>query len=325
MPKQQKGKGRVKQSTPYNRTSKTSEDDTSKASENEGDTRTSENDHEDEPGICNQCQASGRGLIQCECCDLWYCNLCSGITEEALVLLGDIECLHFFCFPCEGEVFKAVDRKGYEVSPVISQKDFLSTVTNTIFKAISELQSVMKATITSLLGPQNHEQPMAVDRSSHGPNHSDEISQAVSSVLNEEKEKSKRRLNIILHNIPELTAENIDMQKQHDVDTAKAIVNQHLGIPASLTQAVRLGKKSDKPRLLRITVGSDEEKAEILRNCTKIRSISEPEYLKKVFITPDLTKKERVENKALRDKLKTMNNGQNKYQIKNGQIVPRRN
>ena len=61
------------------------------------------------------------------------------------------------------------------------------------------------------------------DQSAHSPSlHRDEISQAVFSVLNEEKEKSKRRLNIILHNIPESNAENIDVQKQHDADTAKA-------------------------------------------------------------------------------------------------------
>ena len=62
----------------------------------------------------------------------------------------------------------------------------------------------------------------------------------------------------------------------------------------------------------------------ILCNCTKIRSISDPDYLSSVFITPDLTKKERDE-KALRTKLKEMNNGENKYQIKNRRIMPRRN
>lgn len=281
-----------------------------------------------EAGTCSQCQVSGRGLVQCECCDLWYCNVCCGITEDTLVLLGEAECLHFFCPPCEDEVFNLINKKNCEDSPITSsQKDILSVVTDTISKAISNLQSAMQTTITSLLGPRNQEQPMAMDdQFSHNPlSHRDEISQAVSSVLNEEKEKSKRRLNVILHNIPESNAENAEMRKQHDVDTAKAIVNQHLGIPASIPQTVRLGKKSDKPRLLRITVGSDEEKAEILRNCTKIRTISEPEYLSRVFITPDLTKKEREENKALRNKLKEMNNGQNKYQIKNGRIVPRRN
>ena len=128
--------------------------------------------------------------------------------------------------------------------------------------------------------------------------------------------RRKKKVKEDSHNIPELNAENIDTRKQHDVDTPRAIVNQHLGIPASLSLAIRLGKKSEKPRLLRITVGSDEEKAKILHNCTKIRSVSEPEYLNTVFITPDLTKKQHEENKALRDKLKTMNNGQNKYQIK---------
>ena len=54
----------------------------------------------------------------------------------------------------------------------------------------------------------------------------------------------------------------------------------------------------------------------ILHNCTKIHSISDPEYLSSVFITPDLTKKEHDENKTLRNKLKEMNNGENKYQIK---------
>ena len=90
-----------------------------------------------ESDICSQCQVSGCGLIQCECCDLWYCNVCCGITEEALVLLGVVECLHFFC-PCEGEVFKAVDRKVCEDSSAISQKDFLSTITDIISKAIND-------------------------------------------------------------------------------------------------------------------------------------------------------------------------------------------
>ena len=154
-----------------------------------------------ESGICSQCQVSGRGLIQCECRDSWYCNVCCGITEEALVSFGVVECLHFFGPPCEGEVFKAIDRRVCEDSSAISQKDFLSTITNIISKAINDFQSVMKTTIAGLLGPQNHEQPMAVDHSSPDPSHRDEISRAVSSVLKEEKEKSKRKLNIILHNI----------------------------------------------------------------------------------------------------------------------------
>jgi len=74
------------------------------------------------------------------------------------------------------------------------------------------------------------------------------------------------------------------------------IINQHLNIPTSTSNAIRLGKKienSDKSRLLRITVDSDQAKVKILHNCTKICSFNDPEYLQQVFITPDQTPKER--------------------------------
>ena len=53
----------------------------------------------------------------------------------------------------------------------------------------------MKTTIAGLLGPQNHEQLMAVDHSSPDSSHNDERSQAVSSVL---KEKKKVKEGLIL-------------------------------------------------------------------------------------------------------------------------------
>ena len=110
--------------------------------------------------------------------------------------------------------------------------------------------------------------------------------------------------------------------------TAMAIINQHSSIPASISNAVRLGTRTescDKPRLLRITVDSDQTKVKILCNCTRIRNIKEPEYLQQVYITPDLPLKEREENRLLRSKLAEMNYGQKKYPIKNREIVLRGN
>jgi len=92
-------------------------------------------------------------------------------------------------------------------------------------------------------------------------------------------------------------------KKQDDTDTAVAIINQHLGVPTSISNAARLGKKTNKVRLVRITVSSECDKAIILRNSTKLRSINGAEYLKKVFITPDMTRAEQEQNKALRYRL----------------------
>jgi len=50
--------------------------------------------------------------------------------------------------------------------------------------------------------------------------------------LKEEKEKSKRKLNIILHTSD---ADTPEVRKEHDTDSVKAIINQHLSIPATVS------------------------------------------------------------------------------------------
>ena len=80
------------------------------------------------------------------------------------------------------------------------------------------------------------------------------ISNTVISALNENKEKERRRLNIILHQLPESTAENSQTRKNDDISEASKIFNKVLSIPSNFTNAIRLGQKGAKPRLLRITL-----------------------------------------------------------------------
>jgi len=94
-------------------------------------------------------------------------------------------------------------------------------------------------------------------------------------------------------------------------------------VKATIQNALRLGKKGDKSRLLKVTVNSDKEKAAILRCCTHLRHDSTPSDFRKVYITPDLTPQQQKENKLLRSKLADMNKDGNFYRIKNGLIVRR--
>ena len=149
------------------------------------------------------------------------------------------------------------------------------------------------------------------------------ISNTVISALNENKEKERRRLNVILHQLPESTAENSQTRKNDDMLAASKIFNEVLSISSKVTNAIRLGQKGAKPRLLKITLDSERSKALILKNCTKLRSSDIPEYLKSVYITPDLTPNERENNKALRSKLNELNKDGRIYRIKNGKIVRR--
>ena len=59
----------------------------------------------------------------------------------------------------------------------------------------------------------------------------------------------------------------------------------------------------------------------MLRNKLRLRNQDNPEIIRKVFITPDLTPLEQKRNKELRSQLAEMNKVANMYRIKNGEIV----
>ena len=101
------------------------------------------------------------------------------------------------------------------------------------------------------------------------------------------------------------------------------IFQKNLGMTVKVTNAVRLGKRNNKPHLLKVSVDSEHSKAAILHNSTKLRGKDVPQCLSKVFITPDMTIKEREKNKYLRAELAELNKDGKKYKIKNGNLVRR--
>ena len=91
---------------------------------------------------------------------------------------------------------------------------------------------------------------------------------------------------------------------------------------ASIKTAIRLGKKDSRPCcLLKLTLSSLDEKAKILKCKLKLKADQNPEHIREIFISPDLTPLEQRRNNALRKQLADMNKVQNIYVIRKGQIV----
>ena len=99
------------------------------------------------------------------------------------------------------------------------------------------------------------------------------------------------------------------------------MLQKYLGIGTKIEKAFRLGRRGEKPCLLKITVASEHDKVAILRNCTKLRNIENPEDVRQLYITPDLTPTEQAINRKLREELKEKNREGNLYRIKNGRII----
>ena len=120
----------------------------------------------------------------------------------------------------------------------------------------------------------------------------------------------------------ESSADQAQTYKEQDIVNIRS---SPLELQPHISNAIRLGRKGGpKPRLLKITVETEEEKAAILRNVKKLRLPSTPEHLRRMFITPDLTLREWEVNKALRCELTERNKSGHQFKIKNGRIVQRR-
>ena len=53
-------------------------------------------------------------------------------------------------------------------------------------------------------------------------------SEVITSFLDEEKERSKRRLNVIIHNVEESSADNGKVRKEQDINTVMSIFNKYM-------------------------------------------------------------------------------------------------
>ena len=280
--------------------------------------------------------------IECEWCYNWEHKDCVGLSNDVYKALdGAPANVMFFCTNCEPKVklalkfFVDIQQKQQALDDKLEKK--LESVETALTKAIesqiktfaaqnqtaiSDLASKVEGIAKLTLTPEETESLPSNNTSQLLASKSVDISNALSSALTEEKERSKRQLNLIIHNLDEAASD--DAQTRKDQDTQKVSeIFKHLGTKASVNNAVRLGKKGEKNRLLKVTVSSGKEKAAILRSCTHLRKESTPTQFSNVFITPDLTPQQQLQNKILRNKLAEMNQDGKLYRIKNGQIVRR--
>ena len=77
-----------------------------------------------------------------------------------------------------------------------------------------------------------------------------DITATVTLLMNEEREKEKCKLNVIIHNLPECDDANPTNRKTQDIFKISPIIDKHLGIPTSIAQTIRIEKNLDFSRSL---------------------------------------------------------------------------
>ena len=139
-------------------------------------------------------------------------------------------------------------------------------------------------------------------------------------LLDEIQDKEWWKLNVVVHNMKEADGPTHAVRAERDGAEFRAMVKEGLKMMVKTSKTFRVGKREDgKPRLLIVTLANLEDKMEILRSTATLRNSD----WNRVYITPDLTWKEREKGRQLRAELtRRREAGEDNIHIRQGRIVP---
>ena len=269
---------------------------------------------EGETLVCSKCSKSVDEILQCENCLCWYCCTCQNVCENMWMALTQFKALHWFCTECESAVLNKLHTSN---SPAAPLEEIAKCITSSMELVVNKLSEVIKASIPT---PSLEKVTKSTRNTESDNGQIPPPQQEVTGAIEEYMDRQRRKCNLIIRNLPEPKAQSKSERASQDINLFKEIVYKELKINTSdieILKATRLGKLSDKPRLLRISVSNEQSKAGILRAASKLKSSKKWSSL---YFSADLTQRE--SNRQLRAELKCRKeNGENNLRIRNGKIV----
>ena len=135
--------------------------------------------------------------------------------------------------------------------------------------------------------------------------------------ISEIEDIQSRKFNLILHNLPESDTEQDDIQGVHN------LLGAEFHIRTKIVSVTRLGRPSaNRIRLLKVQLPTIAEKKQILAKAKELRD-STHEVHSKIYIRPDMTKRQLEDSKNLHASLqqKRMSYPDKKWIIRKGEVV----
>ena len=241
--------------------------------------------------------------IECFDCKKWAHFKCSKLTKRQFDFLVENsgDSIQWHCQSCyEGEV----DRKTETEVKI----DYL-------IKQMETMQSVITKLESGFTGTSLDEKIERV------------VERKLAKALDERNEKEKRKCCLIVVGLQESEEARQSERSREDTSRLRDLLSK---IDDSLAETlveepVRLGKKTNRPRLLKIKVKDETAKEKILKNYQELnRNVQRKED--KIYFNPDHTPLERQRYKDLREQIVIRTNaGERDLVIRNGKIVSRSN
>lgn len=291
---------------------------------------------------CTVCKKHVNDGVECEICERWFHAPCVSMTKATVKALADDKSLHWFCEGCKSGVvtmWKKIKERQDELEEkmrsVVKEVEGLRKETNTKQSKMEHEISIMKKEMKGMKEAfedvkkvnSGNEEKIGDALEAKWVTVKEEVSGLESRLTTkfveikkdvETLEIEKRRTNIIFHGVKE--SDDV----AHDVDKVREILSKglHIDCERHLGEMYRIGmKKDDKVRPIRLVVKTLEGKIEIIK---RAKQLKDSEEFKKIFVSPDLTRKQQLEDKELRDKLKSFRQDDHsgaRIIIKGGKII----
>ena len=228
--------------------------------------------------------------IECYSCRNWFHQRCTTLTKQAFKFLeeGD-NSIQWICPKCQSKSADETKKLHHIEGRIEYLVSLMSNLEETI---MTKVDLKIKQQIENSFSEKNKEIE-------------EKVVKQIEMKMEEKEEKEKRSNNIVIWNLPESTEEDTKLKKKEDLSNAAKLLSQIVDIEeGDLTESLRIGRKTEnKPRLLKLTVASQEQKKQIIANA---RKINKPNTVPKdrIYINPDMTPAERDQEKKMRDNLK---------------------
>ena len=270
-------------------------------------------------------------------CDRLSCLKCGKVNEEIFELMEryNERNLKFNCDDCTAKLPKIKELLTLtdDVSMLINRVDSIEEKIKSINKSIEDTQTnqnkikeSIRKELTVLLLDEIESHKKETNNTAWNtapPQPTPNLNAIISEEMREQQEREKIKTNLIIFGIRE------EKNEKTDLEAAKKLISAELGIEADLVGTSRCGRENHntgpemKPRPLKLFMRDLEGKRSLLRRAKELRQ-SQDEYVRKnIYINPDLTSKQQLEAKKLRESLRKqrMDHPDKNFRISKGIIV----
>lgn len=301
---------------------------------------------------CHECgqlvQENDQGIL-CEACDFWYHRSCATISEETYKFLENAEeGISWYCKDCsirKGQLHvqeqKSTKRNEKKMDRILAFmdkiEDKLSDIDKMIEKKIdNKLETKIEAGVEkalyqhgllskcskiNALGTDSEIKTTTDDSKSCGRQPQMSTIDKHQTEHEEREDRKRRERNIIVFGIPEdINKENLKQDTNRVGEVIEEVTKDCQNV--RIESICRLGRKGNKPRPLRATLKTYDEKRTVLVNARRLRQANKT-YLQKVYIAADLTPLQRERDRQLRREVKDRKDKGEDCVIYRGRVVQR--